>query len=71
VQLNIYVPKEKHHIITSLEEAAKTTKRPKNELILEALEHYLPDISATLGKFSLGEIIETRRSEIYEGRLKY
>jgi hypothetical protein len=60
MQLNIYVPKEKHHIIISLEEAAKATRRSKNELILEALEHYLPDISTTLGKFSLGKIIETR-----------
>ncbi|NPV73197.1 MAG: ribbon-helix-helix protein, CopG family [Pelotomaculum sp.] len=71
MQLNIYVPKEKHRLIASLEEAAKATGRPKNELVLEALEHYLPEMQVALGKFSLGQIKGTRRAEIYERGLKY
>lgn len=68
MQLNIYVPKEKSHLIKSLENVAKVTKRQKNELVLEALERYLPDASVELGRFNLGETKLPQRSEIYEGR---
>lgn len=71
MQLNIYIPKEKEHILTSLDKVAKATRRPKNELVLEALEHYLPKTPVTPGRFSLGKGKPIRRAEIYEGRLKY
>jgi len=71
MQLNVYIPKEKAEILTLLEQTAELTKRPKNELIIEALERYLPSkVPASLGKFSLGEVKPLSRAEIYEGRLR-
>lgn len=71
MQLNVYIPKEKAEILTLLEQTAEHTGRPKNELIIEALERYLPSkVSASLGKFSLGEVKPLSRAEIYEGRLR-
>jgi len=70
MQLNIYIPKEKANILTMLEKTAELTKRAKNELVLEALDRYLRNVKPfSLGKFSLGELKLTRRSELYEGRL--
>lgn len=69
MQLNIYVPKEKEELIAVLDQAARVTGRPKNELVLEALERYLPTATPGLGKFSLGAVKSTRRVEVYEKRL--
>lgn len=69
MQLNIYIPKEKARILTILDQLAETTKRPKNELILEALERYLPGATPEpLKKFSLGNVKAISRADIYEGR---
>ncbi len=70
MQFNIYVPKEKGNLLTALDRAAARTGRPKNELVLEALEKYLPTVTPRdLGKFSLGTIRTPRRADIYEERL--
>jgi len=70
VQFNIYVPKEKGNLLAALDRAAQRTGRPKNELVLEALEKYLPSVNPRdLGKFSLGVIQVPKRADIYEGRL--
>ncbi|MBC7083519.1 MAG: hypothetical protein PWR07_1753 [Bacillota bacterium] len=71
MQLNIYVPKEKATLIRTLEQTAKLTGRPKNELIIEALERYLPSTAkVSLGQFHLGEVRAMERATLYEGRLK-
>ncbi|MDI3280732.1 MAG: hypothetical protein QJR13_05115 [Bacillota bacterium] len=71
MQLNIYIPKEKSDLLTKLEQTAKITGRPKNELILEALERYLPSVAPlALGRFDLGEVKPASRADLYEGRLK-
>lgn len=70
MQFNIYVPKEKEHIIRALVDVAKSTHRQKNELVLEALERYLPEKEFVLGKFNLGDTGLPDRSEIYEDRLE-
>ncbi len=70
MQLNIYIPKEKGHILASLEKVAEATGRPKNEIVLEALELYLPKASRkSPGTFSLGRIKTTSRRDVYERRL--
>lgn len=70
MQLNIYIPKEKAGILSALDRIAETTKRPKNELVLEALERYLPGATVgTLKKFSLGAVDSIHRAELYERRL--
>ncbi len=69
MQFNIYVPKDKVHIIRLLENIAKEQNRQKNELVLEALERYLPDKPAELGLFHLGKAKLPTREELYESRL--
>ncbi|MGE5579940.1 MAG: hypothetical protein ACM3WU_07845 [Bacillota bacterium] len=41
MQLNIYVPQDKAHVIARLDEVCKALGRPKNEMVIEALERYL------------------------------
>ena len=41
VQLNIYVPQDKAHLVLRLGEVSKALGRPKNEMVLEALERFL------------------------------
>jgi hypothetical protein len=38
MQLNVYIPKDKEHLLAALAEEADRTGRSKNELILEAIE---------------------------------
>ena len=69
MQLNIYVPKEKTSVLMALDRKAQSTKRPKNELVLEALEQYLQNTEpAELGRFGLGAQEFPKRGELYEGR---
>jgi hypothetical protein len=71
MQFNIYIPKSKASILSALEYKAKSAKRPKNELVLEALERYLRDTEpAALGLFKLGAHTLVKRADIYEGRFK-
>lgn len=71
MQLNIYIPKEKSSVLAALDRIAEMTKRPKNEIVLEALERYLPAVAPTmLGEYSLGKISKVSRADLYEGRLK-
>ena len=70
MQLNIYVPKEKSEVLAALDRAAELTGRPKNEIVLEALErHLLTMAPIELGRFNLGEVSLGKRSDIYEERL--
>lgn len=66
MQLNVYVPKEKGEVLKTLERVSEITKRPKNELVLEALERYLSNTPIVLGRFSMGDLDVPRRAEIYE-----
>lgn len=69
MQLNIYVPKDRAAILESLEEASKQSGRPKNEIVLEALEGYLAQGSAELGIYDLGPVlVPASRDEIYLDR---
>ena len=43
MQLNLYIPKEKGSVLRRLDEAAKRRGRPKNELVIEAIEAYLQE----------------------------
>lgn len=71
MQLNIYVPKDREMLLDSLDRIAKLTNRPKNEIILDALEEYLTKQAvAPLGKFNLGEVKLDKRRALYEGRPK-
>ncbi len=69
MQLNIYVPKEKAHLLEKLKVECQKTGRAKNELLLEALQAYLADRQTGLGSFHLGKMRLGRRGELYERRL--
>jgi hypothetical protein len=68
MQLNIYVPKQKEPVVRALDEATRRTGRPKNEIILDALEAYLRQHSARLGSFHLGQVSIPSRDEVYLDR---
>lgn len=69
MQLNIYVPKEKAFLLKELDRTSRQVGRPKNELILEALERYLSQRRSVLGRYHLGVVRGWRRGELYERRL--
>ncbi len=66
VQLNIYVPANREDVIARLEEASRRLGRPKNELVLQALEEFLKTLRPELPKYRLGPIKPWRRAELYE-----
>lgn len=71
MQLNIYVPKDRAEILELLDRVAARSNRPKNEIVLEALERYLMDLTPRmLEKFSLGEVKDIDREKLYERGLK-
>jgi hypothetical protein len=72
MQLNIYVPKDKQDIVRKLDAAARVLGRPKNELVIEALEKYLRTNSPTvrLGKYPTRVIGSLSRTDIYGDRVK-
>lgn len=70
MQLNIYVPQDKEHLVLRLDEVAKALGRPKNEMVLEALERFLavtkPQVVLPVRD---GKVIgQLSREEIYGGR---
>lgn len=69
MQLNVYVPKDRARVLRSLDEAAQRSGRPKNELVLEALERYLTAARPALPTFHLGDVLMPSRKELYEERL--
>ncbi len=70
VQLNIDIPHDKEHLVSRLDQVAKALGRPKNELVLEALERFLaltkPRVALPVRE---GKVIgRLSREEIYGGR---
>lgn len=65
MQLNIYVPKDRTDVIQALEDAANRTGRPKNELVLEALETFLRQVRPQLGIYHLGTADLPHRGDLY------
>ncbi len=70
MQLNIYVPRDRAHVIARLDEVSKALGRPKNEVVIEALERYLvvnrPTVRLPVRK---GKVLGSlSREEIYRDR---
>ncbi|MBE3583440.1 MAG: hypothetical protein IMX01_04940 [Limnochordaceae bacterium] len=70
MQLNLYVPADKQHLLNVLETVSKTTGRPKNEIVLAALEQHLTTLTPSVGQFHLGKVKSWVRSDLYEERLE-
>ena len=68
MQLNVYIPRDKEAIIEELDATAKRIGRPKNELVLEAVEAYLVEHRPALDVFRLGEVDMPSRDELYGER---
>lgn len=70
MQLNVYVPEKRGRLLRLLDALSKRTGRPKNELVLDALERYLGEEKVELGKHDLGRVKIGRRADLYERRLR-
>jgi hypothetical protein len=66
MQLNVYVPKDKEHLLDDIARQAEETGRSKNELILEGIERQVASGRVpTYGTYNLGAR-SLRREELYE-----
>jgi hypothetical protein len=74
MQLNLHVPKDRERLLGRLEVAARRLGRPKNQVVLDAIERYLeeqeggpqgPDGGLSLPVLHLG-VKPFRRADIYE-----
>ncbi len=72
MQLNIYIPKEKEELLARLDSVSKERGKPKNEIVIDAIERYLRlvVVSAELGKYAMGETGSLSRRDIYGERPK-
>ncbi|HVA25202.1 MAG TPA: ribbon-helix-helix domain-containing protein [Chloroflexota bacterium] len=73
MQLNVYVPKEREAVIRALDEMARTSGKSKNQLVLDAIDHYLGDVATgephpKLRTYRLGVIEPWSRESLYEER---
>lgn len=69
MQLNIYVPENKKDLLDVLSRTAARTGKSKSELVIEALERYLPAVSQPpLGRYNLGAFRVPKRAELYGER---
>lgn len=70
MQLNIYVPHNKEHIVGRLNEISGALGRPKNEIVLEALERFLavsrPPVTLPVWKGKIAGSLS--RKELYRDR---
>lgn len=72
MQLNIYVPKDKEGLVARLDSVSRQTGKPKNEMVIEALEQYLrlsPSVGA-LGAYPSTVTGSLSRRDIYGDRTK-
>lgn len=72
LQLNIYVPRDKEDVLARLDAVSKELGRPKNEMVIEALERYLRLNAPTveLGKYPTRVTGSLSRRDIYGDRAK-
>jgi hypothetical protein len=75
MQLNVHVPKAREHVVQELEEMALEGDRPKNQLVLDAIELYLRrrrrprQARIELPVYADMDVIAPlRRAEIYDER---
>ncbi|HHY35487.1 MAG TPA: ribbon-helix-helix domain-containing protein [Firmicutes bacterium] len=72
MQLNMYVPKDKEEILARLDAISKETGKPKNEIVIEALERYLrlSAVPAKLGRYPTRVVGSVSRKEVYGDRVE-
>lgn len=72
MQLNIYIPKDKANVLAKLDALSRQLGKPKNEMVIEALERYLWVSANTggLGKYATRVTGSLSRHDIYGDRPK-
>lgn len=69
MQLNVYIPKDKEHILDALARVAERSGQSKNEIVLEAIEHrVLADQEPAYSVYDLGAG-QIDRGSLYEKRI--
>ena len=71
MQLNIYVPKERRRLLEELDSTARRTGRPKNDLVLEAVERFLDELRPQWQVFHMGGVEVPSRADLYEEYLDH
>jgi hypothetical protein len=76
VQLNVHVPQDRKRLLSDLERRANETGRPKNQIVLDALEEYLhkgrPRARRPyLRTMDLGVAPRLTREEIYDDAIDH
>lgn len=74
MQLNLHVPKNRERLLGRLESAARRLGRPKNQVVLDAIERYLKEDESDrqhradqggIPVFHMGAITPFKRADIY------
>lgn len=74
MQLNLHVPKDRERLLGRLESAARRLGRPKNQVVLDAIERYLEEQESgtqhggglRLPVLHLGVVQPFVRADLYE-----
>jgi len=75
MQLNLHVPKDRERLLGKLEGAARRLGRPKNQVVLDALERYLEESEIDMPlrvaepggfpAYHMGAMTSFRRADLY------
>lgn len=74
MQLNLHVPKDRERLLGRLEVAARRLGRPKNQVVLDAIERYLEEQDGASARakeplnlpvLHLGVMTPFRRADLY------
>ncbi len=77
MQLNVHVPKERERLLRRLEGAAHRLGKPKNQVVLDAIERYLEEEDEGRGRlpayagipvYHLGDVAPFTRADLYSER---
>ena len=75
MQLNLHVPKDRERLVARLEAAARRLDRPKNQVVLDAIERYLEETDGVeqraagefrLPVFHMGGVYPFKRADLYD-----
>jgi predicted DNA-binding protein len=75
VQLNLHVPRDRERLLGRLESAARRLGRPKNQVVLDAIEHYLDEADpgrragSGVPTFRMGDVAAFERGDLYADRV--
>jgi hypothetical protein len=70
MQLNVYIPKDKEHLLDALTREAERSGRSKNQIILEAIEHKVARSGVPAYRTFPLDAWSVDRAALYEKRLE-